>query len=272
MNFLISDFSVGINWSDKDQIVLDSIATEVFVNLDSLEENKKERFDTLLQTELLNLDSNKNYEQEYYPEYLNKGYSYNSKDSSTISIEITEGWLLTSNEWKKFIRIKDIKSLSNQQIFDSLHVEYKTPYTQRVIRQIIKIYTSDKEYVFAFVTKNFSLMMFLMLPVFALILKVLYIRRKILYINHLVHTIHIHSFAFLVYGLSIAVIIYFFDNYWVSIIAVLLVTIYNYFSFKTVYNQNHKKTLLKFFFTGLIYSFFMLVAFLIELFLSFLIF
>ena len=50
-----------------------------------------------------------------------------------------------------------------------------------------------------------------LLPIFALILKLLYVRRKTLFIKHLVHTLHIHSFAFLIYGLSLSVTIWLVD-------------------------------------------------------------
>src|SRR5258708_33458041 len=50
-----------------------------------------------------------------------------------------------------------------------------------------------------FITTLFSNLPYMMLcciPLFALVLKVLYIRRDIFYIDHLIYALHIHTFAY----------------------------------------------------------------------------
>jgi Protein of unknown function (DUF3667) len=47
-------------------------------------------------------------------------------------------------------------------------------------------------------TANLQRALFLLLPVFALLLKLLYLRRGILYLDHLVFALHFHAFAFVV--------------------------------------------------------------------------
>lgn len=47
-------------------------------------------------------------------------------------------------------------------------------------------------------TANLQRSLFLLLPVFALLLELLYLRRRILYLDHLVFAFHFHAFAFLV--------------------------------------------------------------------------
>src|SRR6476661_554352 len=44
---------------------------------------------------------------------------------------------------------------------------------------------------------NLPYMMLCCIPLFALVLKVLYVRKRIFYIDHLVYALHIHSFAYL---------------------------------------------------------------------------
>ncbi len=51
---------------------------------------------------------------------------------------------------------------------------------------------------------NLPYMMFVCIPLFALVLKVLYIRRGVFYINHLIYALHIHTFAYL--GIMLAVL------------------------------------------------------------------
>lgn len=50
---------------------------------------------------------------------------------------------------------------------------------------------------------NLPYMMFACIPLFALVLKILYIRRRIFYIDHLVYAFHIHSFAYLIITLNV---------------------------------------------------------------------
>src|SRR5207253_7069115 len=44
---------------------------------------------------------------------------------------------------------------------------------------------------------NLPYMMLCCIPLFAFVLKVLYVRKRIFYIDHLVYALHIHSFAYL---------------------------------------------------------------------------
>jgi hypothetical protein len=44
---------------------------------------------------------------------------------------------------------------------------------------------------------NLPYMMLCCIPLFALVLKLLYVRRKVFYIDHLIYALHIHSFAYL---------------------------------------------------------------------------
>lgn len=253
LSFLVSDLSESVPPLDANQVDIDSLNTEVFARIDSSALSKINQNDSALHE-------------------IIKKYDLEKTSDNNLNIETGGDWPLTSEEWDLFVSLIKIETLTDQQIFDSLNIEYRQPFTQHVIKQMIRVYKSDKEYLFAFVIKNFSLMMFIMLPVFALILKLLYIRRKTLYINHLVHSLHIHSFSFLIYGLTVAISIWIFDSDWIELIALLLVTIYSYISFRTVYNQGHKKTLIKFLLTGTVYSIVMFFAFLIEVFISVLIF
>ena len=54
-------------------------------------------------------------------------------------------------------------------------------------------------------TANLPRAFFLFLPVFALLLKLLYLRRGILYLDHLVFALHFHAFAFLVMAAAIPI-------------------------------------------------------------------
>ena len=253
LSFLASDFSEGVKNTEQNQTTLDTLQIDLKSELDS----------TSLKNILI---------KDSIAAQLVKTNTRRNNSIVNISMDDAESWPFSDNEWETFMDLKYNKLLSDQQIFDSLNVDHKHVFTQHTMRQVIRVYKSDKEYLFAFVLKNFSLMMFIMLPVFALILKSLYIRRNILYINHLIHSLHIHSFSFLVYGIYMAITIWVSDSDWLFFLPFLLVSLYIYISFRTVYKQGYFKTFIKFFISGLIYAGLMMFAFLLELFISFMIF
>lgn len=194
-------------------------------------------------------------------------YVIETQGGNNITIDTSAGWLLNPGQWKILLD-KNTADLSEQELFDSLKVEDKSAFDKRFIRQMIRVKLSDKEYFFAFILKNLSIMMFLMLPIFALILKLLYVRRKALYIQHLVHTLHIHSFAFLIYSLSDAIGLWIYESNWIDLISVILVTLYCFLSFLNVYRQSFMKTIFKFILTGSFYSVLLIFATFIEILLS----
>ena len=87
---------------------------------------------------------------------------------------------------------------------------------------------------------NFAKMMFLLLPVAALQLKALYWRRKKLYIEHLIFSVHLHAFIF-----SILVFTVLLDYKVVMWFVILSSLAYLYLAMKYFYEQSHGKTFSK---------------------------
>ena len=93
--------------------------------------------------------------------------------------------------------------------------------------------------------------MFLLMPLFAFLLKLTYIRRDPLYIDHLIFAFHFHSFMFLFYSLIFGMhMIPGESPTWLVVLTVFSVLgvppIYLFFSLKRVYAQSLLKTLIKF--------------------------
>lgn len=82
--------------------------------------------------------------------------------------------------------------------------------------------------------------MFLIMPLFALILKLLYIRQKIFYINHLIFSLHAHTVIFLYLLLALL-----FPVWYVITFAVLGVWWHLFFAMRNVYKQKWLMTILK---------------------------
>jgi len=102
--------------------------------------------------------------------------------------------------------------------------------------------------------KYLSWAFFVMLPVFALLLSVFYWRRKLHFIRHLVFSVHIHSFVFLLNILLVALSFLWHLPGWVFGISVLGGNIYIYMALKRFYGQGYLKTFVKFMVLGGVYS------------------
>jgi Protein of unknown function (DUF3667) len=113
---------------------------------------------------------------------------------------------------------------------------------------------------------NLPYMMLCCIPLFALVLKVLYVRKRVFYIDHLVYALHIHSFAYLAIMLIVLITIGLNRSIpgafagW--IIAALWITFATqiFLSIRRVYRQGWFFTVFKFFLGGFAYLIVLAVA------------
>jgi hypothetical protein len=143
--------------------------------------------------------------------------------------------------------------ISEEKIMDTLQIP-KTFFRRLMVRQIIRLGNATPEALIASFMEKIPIMMFLLLPIFAFFLKVIYIRSKRYFIEHLIFTLHIHSFYFLIFSLILA---------WLELVGSvegwlmgtisLLILFYTYKSFRNVYRQNRFKTIIKMSFLGFLY-------------------
>jgi len=113
----------------------------------------------------------------------------------------------------------------------------------------------NPEYSWNMFLKRVSQSLFLLLPLFALLLKIFYIRSKRYYIQHFVFSIHFHCFAFLVILLVVLVSI-FFDGIVQKVVGflILLIPIYLVVGMKRFYRQSIIKTFVKFMLLSGVYT------------------
>jgi hypothetical protein len=118
---------------------------------------------------------------------------------------------------------------------------------------------------FVTLVSNLPAMMLCCIPLFAFVLKILYIRKRFFYIDHLIYALHIHAFAYL------AIMIVGFSSWELAriapgvqpfitavlVIAVILLVLY---SIRRVYRQGWFISLLKFVFGGFAYLVVLLLA------------
>lgn len=84
-------------------------------------------------------------------------------------------------------------------------------------------------------------LLFLMMPIFAFILKLLYVRRKIYYVEHLIFALHIHTFIFLF--LIIPVLI---PKWYIVVTTIAGILTYLLLSIRNFYRQSFIKSFVKF--------------------------
>lgn len=192
---------------------------------------------------------------------------------------------------EKSHRLARDKNISDAAFMDSISSEiningdegmklFKKANQEHFNQQVRKVFENDEGFK-GFVLGNLPFMMFILIPLFAGVLKLIYVRRNHLYIKHVVHALHVHAFAYFVYAIGLLIMFKFltpqvFPNMdhstWRLIVGAFLfvgVSTYVYISFLRTYEQGWFKTLVKFNIVGFIYAIFLQVFFYIELAISF---
>ncbi len=97
-----------------------------------------------------------------------------------------------------------------------------------------------------FVFRNLKYVTFFLLPVYALVFRLLYIRRRPFYVDHLVYTMHLQTFVYFLFSVTLLLPFMFdmsIDN--IQRISILSVLIYIVFSLRFLYKQVWWKTIVK---------------------------
>ena len=113
---------------------------------------------------------------------------------------------------------------------------------------------------------NLPYMMLCCIPLFAFVLKILYVRRHIFYIDHLIYALHIHTFAYT--GIMLIVLATIGLNRavpgpiagWTIAILWIAFVMQIFLSIRRVYRQGWFISALKFFTGGVVYLVVLLVA------------
>ncbi|MGH7462564.1 MAG: DUF3667 domain-containing protein, partial [Longimicrobiales bacterium] len=106
---------------------------------------------------------------------------------------------------------------------------------------------------------------FLMLPIYALLLKLLYIRRKRYYVEHFIFALHVHALMFLLFFFALLLDHLLFDairsspgdrapEFYVFMMLLVWIPIYALMAMKRMYGQGWLKTTLKWFALGSAYA------------------
>jgi hypothetical protein len=95
--------------------------------------------------------------------------------------------------------------------------------------------------------------MFLLLPLFAGVLKLLYIRRRRFYAEHFIFLLHTHSFIYLLFTALLLVVVLGWARGWLMTGMLGWMLIYTYMGMRRVYGQGRVKTFVKLWILGWVY-------------------
>lgn len=189
------------------------------------------------------------------------------RDSKKTDSEI--GYLHIGDDWSiqdSSIQVdyQDIIALPRDSFFRKYQVEGLL--NQTMLRQTIRLQTSSEEFMY-YLLGQMIWMVLLMMPFLALILKLLYIRRRRYYIEHLVFSFHYHAFGFVAFMPPLLITILPVEqtaSYEALLataytIAGLALAIYLFVSMRRIYRQGVFKTFVKFSMLNFTYMFIFIV-------------
>jgi hypothetical protein len=107
--------------------------------------------------------------------------------------------------------------------------------------------------------ENAPKMIFILMPLFALLLKLIYIRRDFLYSEHLIFTIFFYDFLYLA-GSLIILVSKVEWLWWLELALYLWIFIYLYKAMRKVYKQRRAKTISKFILLNFLFLFFVSIG------------
>ncbi len=169
------------------------------------------------------------------------------KNSSDQSDEVVLG----DQHYEKIRAMVKRGHINTIEIMDSLNIE-NTFWNRFYYGEVIKFAQSDFNKFKDYIISKLPWIIFCLIPIFALVLKLLYVRRKFLYIDHLIFSFHLYSFLFLTLILQTILeqfVDHDFDGWWF-----LIITLYTIFAFRNFYDQSYMKTIVKMFALLFIYS------------------
>ncbi len=209
--------------------------------------------------------------QEGENNLVHLGFDESDFKTDSLDNDVDNSWHPSMYQLSKIYFLTENKNLTYQNICDSLSVSEMTGTKKYLTRQAIKLQMSDADSINDYLIKNIPILMFILLPIYALILKLFF--RKKLYIHHLIHSIHLHSFMFMILTfIWLAQIILPLVPEFFNIIAFIIFCIYLIFSFVRNYALTKLKATFTVLLSGILYSCILLFGVIAEILISLMIF
>ncbi len=177
--------------------------------------------------------------------------------------------------YEKVAKYRYDRSYTDEQLLDSL----LQPDSDSKVRhffaiQSMRMYRADSKMISKFILGNYSLSMFLLIPIFGLILNLIFRKNKIPFVGHLIHSLQLHTFTFFIFSIGLSVLLLFEpENPFKGIFtfAILLTSIiYIAVSFKRVYKRGIISTFFRWLLVGGLYFSLWFIILTLDIIVSFL--
>lgn len=240
--------------------------TDISQGVEDLPDSTRVALDNVLAGDLTGLEADSLYKfAADQNDTTSKGITY------TVQTPDADNDFLSGENFAIYMQHREDYTVSVDNLMDSLNTDSLSSFQYNLTKKIIRLDRAENQVVISQLLKNLPLMMIFILPIFAFILMLFYLRRNQYYITHLIHAVYLHSFAYVIYGFAFVAAMYWVPDggiFWVLFLSLILVSAHSYFSFLNVYGQGWFKTLVKFNIIGLIYAFLLFIALLVEMFFS----
>ncbi len=164
---------------------------------------------------------------------------------------------------KKFVA--DVNRKGMDRVLDSLGIEKFFP--RLFVRQSYKVYKRGKSGFIQKMGKDVSVMMFFLMPLFALLLKVFFWKNRMFYIEHLIHALHLHAFIFFLLLIG-GILQWVIPSDGLFLVGSVIALVYWGASLRNVYKRKFISLAFKLLFLLTTYSLVFAVAFLVTLMVS----
>lgn len=191
----------------------------------------------------------------------------NIVDSTELGIRI----VTTGEDWKvenRLIAKQDVAELSVDSLLNKYDIQ--NFWERLIMRQNIRLQRKGENFA-PYILNQTVWMMLLLMPLLAVLLKLLYVRHSRYYVEHLIFSFHTHSFVFL-----LLIVLMLLDNWpaagpymgklWIG--GFVLIEFYFYLALRRVYQQSRFKTWLKFLLLNLFYMVLFFIALILTIILA----
>lgn len=185
----------------------------------------------------------------------------NEHDSTSVGYFKYEGGL-SFTPTELIVSSKDIYTNNATTLCKQYNVPGRIEQYQ--VQQLVKIMTSGAN-TLTYILSQSLWALLIMIPITGLLLKLVYIRRKRRYVEHLVFSLHTHAVLFILLGFGL-LYLYFQESMNVFFIGLGLFAIFLYLALRKVYQQGWFKTLVKLCILGFFYAMLLNLAIVIAIF------
>lgn len=236
-------------------------AQDFFLDLDEeySEDIHYSAFLTKLDTTATNLKDSFPTQHHYPLDSLQALMTQDYSDSTEIGIRLNfDDDTKDISSYK--IAKKDIATLSIEEVVERYRV---TGFWDRLLlRQNLRVQQQGDNFA-AYMLNQIIWMMLLIMPILALYMKLLYVRRSYYYVEHLIFSFHTHAFLFLVLTVlmlldNVEALSNQMENIWAG--GFIVMQLYFYKALRKVYQQSRFKTIMKFLILNLLYLLTFIVA------------